>query len=342
MTTSAPSVSVQIRIDHYSAVHLAAAAARRTALEHGLPGALPDRAAVVASELAGNLANHAQDGSVYIQPLPLHAGVEILAVDRGPGMADPELCLTDGFTTTGTMGSGLGAVRRIATELSVRTKPGIGTLISARLTAPSAGTGAERRVRSFGALCLPAEGEEECGDAWGLAETDGDRTAAVIDGLGHGPPAAEAAQAALRAFHRDPGKPLANVMAAMNRSLRRTRGAAVGLLRQRDGETEFCSVGNVRAHFVTPDGVRSRFGGQPGVVGLNMPLPRTERLATDRDATLVVHSDGINSRWSHDPSPFLLRLPPPLLAGALAHGHRRVRDDATVLALGPTVTKRDR
>ncbi|MEE1751446.1 SpoIIE family protein phosphatase [Streptomyces sp. SP18CS02] len=325
-------VTQHIRIDHGSAVQLAASAARRTALDQQLAGALPDRAAVLASELAGNIVKHARQGSLYIQPLPLRAGVEVLAVDRGPGMADPEQCLADGYTTTGTLGSGLGAVRRIADEFTLRTRPGAGTLVSARLGDPARHSPAP--TPAVGAVCVPAAGESECGDAWGIAEIDGVRTAIVVDGLGHGAPAAEAAGLAVRCFHRDPQLPLPQLLKTMNRALRRSRGAAVTLVRLAPDGVEHCSVGNVRAQIVAPGAVRTRFGGQPGVVGWNMPEPRVQRIAPEPGTIVLLHTDGVDTRWAHDPSPFLTGLPAALLAGALVHGHRRTRDDATALAIG--------
>ncbi|MGA5422051.1 ATP-binding protein [Streptomyces lavendulocolor] len=327
------SVTAHVRVDHYSAVQLAATTARRTALDQGLSGALPDQAAVLASELAGNIAKHAHNGSLYIQPLPLRTGVEILAVDRGPGMADLEQCLTDGYTTSRTLGSGLGAVRRIADEFTVRTREGIGTVVSARLgepgDAPAGGTS------GVGAVRVPADGERLCGDSWGVAVTGEVRTALVVDGLGHGGPAAEAADLAVRVFHRDPGLPLPRLLHAMHRALRRSRGAAVGLLRLSPEGVDQCSVGNVRTLLLGHDGVRRRFGGQPGVVGWNMPEPRVQRVPAEPDAVAVLHSDGVDARWTHTLTAFVSGLPAPLLPGALVHEHRRSRDDATVLTLGP-------
>ncbi|MEV3992435.1 SpoIIE family protein phosphatase [Streptomyces sp. NPDC049837] len=327
------SVTVHVPVDHYSAVQVAATTARRTALDQGLTGALPDQAAVLASELAGNVAKYALHGSLYIQPQPLRSGVEIIAVDRGPGMADLERCLTDGYTTSSTLGSGLGAVRRIADEFTVRTKEGAGTVVSARLGEP--GDGPAEGTPGVGAVRVPADGESACGDSWGLAVTGDVRTALVVDGLGHGKPASEAAELAVRAFHRDPGQPLPHLLRTMNRALRRSRGAAVGLLRLSADGIEQCAVGNVRTLLLAHDGIRQRFAGQPGVVGWNMPEPRVQRVPAEPGTVAVLHSDGIDARWTHAPAPFLTGLPAPLLAGALVHEHRRSRDDATVLTLGP-------
>ncbi|MEU6081604.1 SpoIIE family protein phosphatase [Streptomyces sp. NPDC047108] len=332
VTAAVAPPTVQVRVDHHSAVHLAAASARTVAQRCGMPGALPDQAAVIASELASNLHKHAKDGTLYVQPLPLGAGLEILTADRGPGIPEIERCLSDGYTTSGTLGAGLGAVSRIATVLTIRSRAGggddAGTLVCARLTPPG---GREAAQQGIGALCLPVEGEEECGDACAVVDTGESRTAAVVDGLGHGKDAAHAARTALRTFHDDPRRPLPDLLTAMNRALRNTRGAAVGLLRLQDGQADYCGIGNVRVVTVSGRQVDGRMGGQPGIVGWSMPVPQIRRLPLPSGATAVLHSDGVDTRWTHAPPPHLLRLPPPLLSAALVHGHRRIRDDATVL-----------
>lgn len=321
----------EIRVDHESAIHLAATAARDRALRCGLPGSMPDQAAVLASELAGNLDKHAVDGTVYVQPFRLGTGVEIVAVDRGPGIGDLDRAMADGYTTaTGSLGAGLGAVRRIATEFTIRTRAGFGTLVCARLSPP--GKPPSRRWDT-GSVCLPAKSERHCGDACAVAETGDALTGLVVDGLGHGVAAAEAARSALRSFHTAPDRPLDDILTSLHRSLRHTRGAAAGVLRLRPDRAEYCGVGNIRAVAFSGGDVLHRLAGQPGIVGWNIPTPRVRTLSLPPGTAVALHSDGIESRWSHSPSTFLLRLPPPLLAAALAHGHRRTRDDATVLTV---------
>ncbi|WP_338694368.1 SpoIIE family protein phosphatase [Streptomyces sp. Q6] len=167
-----------------------------------------------------------------------------------------------------------------------------------------------------------------------MVDAPGGRTAVVVDGLGHGPEAAEASAAAVAAFHAAPDRPLPELLAAMDRALRAGRGAAVGLLRLRPGTAEHCGVGNVRLLLVAHDGVRARAVGQPGVVGWNMPRPLPRTLAMPDECAAVLHSDGIATRWPDTATPFLLGLPPRLLAAALGHGHRSARDDATALVTG--------
>ncbi|MFJ9406854.1 SpoIIE family protein phosphatase [Streptomyces sp. NPDC101393] len=333
MTLPEASPTAHIAVDHYSAVHLAAETARAVAGRCRLPGALPDQAAVIASELASNVAKHATNGSLFVQPLPLGGGMEIVAVDHGPGIGELQQCLADGYTTSNTLGAGLGAVKRIATALTIRTQPGAGTLVCARLTEADATPPAGQEV---GAVCLPADREETSGDACAVVDHGTARTAVVVDGLGHGPHAAEAAQAAVRSFHRAPDLPLPELLTAIHRALRRTRGAAVGLLRLHPGRAEYTGIGNVRVLMLTPLEVGHRLTGQPGIAGLNMTAPQVRAFPLPPGATAVLHSDGIDQRWAQSPSPFVHRLPPHLLAASLAHSHRLSRDDATVLAARPS------
>src|SRR6185436_14704717 len=77
--------------------------------------------AIVATELANNLFRHAGGGELLIQVLGQDddAVVELLAVDKGPGMQDVARCMQDGYSTHGTAGTGLGAINRLADEFDL-------------------------------------------------------------------------------------------------------------------------------------------------------------------------------------------------------------------------------
>ncbi|MET7361717.1 SpoIIE family protein phosphatase [Streptomyces sp. NPDC005562] len=329
MNAAVAARTLHIAIDHPSAVQSASDQARAVARE--MPGALPDQAAVLASELASNIIKHARNGALFVQPSPLGAGLDVIAVDCGPGMPDIDLSLRDGYSTTATMGAGLGAARRIATDFTIRSEAGLGTLAHARLAEPDA----QRVPSAPGALCLPADGEEASGDGYAIADHHGIRTLLVIDGLGHGPEAATAARRAERTFLADPAAPLVDLLTAQHKALRHTRGAAVTALRIAGNRAEHCSVGNVRTVVLSPRGVHHQLTGQAGIVGYTLPAPRSRFVDLTPHTTVVVHTDGIDHRWAYDPTDARLKLPPVLLAASLTHTHRRRRDDATILALGP-------
>lgn len=109
--------------------------ARRRALalaeEQGFSQVRRGELAIVVSELCSNLCRHAAQGEVLLRPLP-GPGVEVLALDRGPGMRDVAACLRDGYSTAGSAGIGLGAVVRLSAEFDLYSRPA-GTLVLARL-----------------------------------------------------------------------------------------------------------------------------------------------------------------------------------------------------------------
>lgn len=315
------SVATPVPIDHVSAVHVAARTARTSALAVGLPPPMPDQAAVVASELASNINKHAWDGVVYVCPLLLGAGITITAVDRGPGMTDVDRCLTDGHTTTGTLGVGLGAVRRMTSDLAISSTPE-GTLVAARLRPPG-----ENRAPELDHLVLPADGEDTCGDTVAAARTGDEMTLLVVDGLGHGAAATEAARFAERAFRREPAAPLPEVMIGIHRGIRHTRGAAVALLRVGAGLVSFCGIGNISTAVLT--GTRTHhLLSTPGVVGLRTERPAQQDVTAPPGSVVVAHSDGLDNRWLFGPP---RQLPARLLAPEIVRNHRRRHDDASVV-----------
>ncbi len=321
----------RLPIDHHSAVQVAADQARLLAGRCGMTGALPEKAAVIASELASNIDKYARDGALYLQPNPLDAAVDIIAVDRGPGIPDIGLSLTDGFSTARTLGAGLGAVSRIATGFTVRSDAAHGTLVHARLAPPLDGP---PPMADVGALCLTAAGARDCGDGYAVTSHGQFRTALVLDAADHGEQAAEATQRALRTFHAHAEAPLADILQALHRALRHTGGAAAAVLRVHADHAEHCGVGDITVTTHTAHGVHQQYNGQAGSVGHDTPHPRVQTVDLTAATTLTAHTNGIDHRWAGAATPFQLRLPPGLLAAQLAHSHRRYRDDATVLVLG--------
>jgi serine/threonine-protein kinase RsbT len=84
-----------------------------------------------ASELARNTLDHANGGHVQIEMLDgLRRGVRLIFEDRGPGIADLQLALKDGYTTGTGLGLGLSGSRRLCNEFSIESSVGVGTKIT--------------------------------------------------------------------------------------------------------------------------------------------------------------------------------------------------------------------
>ncbi|WP_084956389.1 SpoIIE family protein phosphatase [Thermoactinospora rubra] len=318
-------LTTEVRVDHESAAAEAAGLARRAARRLGLAAPLAERAAVAASELASNIDKHTRGGSVFVQRAP-GGGLDLLAADHGPGMADVARCLTDGYSTAGTLGGGLGAVRRLASAFAVFSAPAHGTAIAARFRDEAA---LDLSRLEAGAVCLPANGHQESGDAYELAGG----TLLVVDGLGHGAEAARASASALDAFRADPEAPLTELIVRLDRALRSSRGAAASLVRLRAAGVEFCGVGNVGGAVLHDGRPLARLVPRPGTLGVRAGGPVAQTAPMPPGATVVLHTDGISHSWLTTSGTWLFTQPPPLLAALLARDHRRLRDDATAVAL---------
>jgi anti-sigma regulatory factor (Ser/Thr protein kinase) len=306
--------------------------AAQLASDCGLGEVQAGRLAIVVTELATNLARHARKGRLWLSARRERREVEVIAVDEGPGIRDVDRSLADGFSTGGTPGTGLGAVRRLARHFDLHSSPPGGTVVVAQVgdDAPAA-TG---HAVCVGAVSLAAPGETACGDGWAFA-LDGERSALMVaDGLGHGPDAAEAAQVALESFREDPLAPPAQVLARVHQALRRTRGAAVMVL-QPDaaaGVVRSAGAGNVMARLVSGVSDRTLLC-QHGTAGIVIRTPEEATTAWPPHAMLVVYSDGIESRWKPEVLVPLLARDPTLAAAVLVRDHCRGRDDATVAVL---------
>lgn len=115
-------------------VYAAAGLAREMAHKIGFGSADVARIEIVVRELALNIVRYAGSGEIHIREVTAERrrGLEVEAVDQGPGIADVELALQDGYSTGGKgLGSGLPAVRRLMDTFEIETAPGQGTRVRA-------------------------------------------------------------------------------------------------------------------------------------------------------------------------------------------------------------------
>jgi anti-sigma regulatory factor (Ser/Thr protein kinase) len=312
-------------VDDDSIVGEARRAAQATA-NYEFDAQTAGKVAIVATELGNNLRRHAGGGELLVQILGTggDAVVEIIAIDRGPGMSDVERCLRDGFSTAGTAGTGLGAVRRLADEFDLYSTPGEGTVVMARF-----GQGGGAR---FGAICVPMTGEVECGDAWHLACNGTDTSVMVVDGLGHGAFAAEAAQAGISSFARSPWVEPQQVMQLAGAAMSKTRGGAAACAQIRGEKVSYAGMGNICGTVISHQKSQGMVS-QAGTLGMLGRRSQQFEYRRGPGSFLVMHSDGISARWSYKDRPELFRHHPAILAALIYRDHGRNRDDSTVVVI---------
>jgi anti-sigma regulatory factor (Ser/Thr protein kinase) len=327
---------VTIPITEVSQIGEARRAGARLGEGLGLNSTDGGRVSIVVTELATNLVRHTGAGGELL--LSSHdcggeRALEILAIDAGPGMTDVDRCLKDGFSTGGTAGNGLGAVLRLSDESDVYSSS-VGTVVWCRIIADAPVEKRPRRPSAVGVVSTPAPGETICGDAWRAARSAETISLLVVDGLGHGPLAAEAAEGAAELFDKNPhDAPRAQIEAAHAR-ISGTRGAAMAVARidLRAGKLTFAGVGNISGSLLD-NGPSRGLVSHNGIVGHQMRKVQEFEYPWQSQSMLIMHSDGLQTRWSLGKFPGLAQRRPAVIAGLLYRDFKRGNDDATVVVV---------
>jgi anti-sigma regulatory factor (Ser/Thr protein kinase) len=322
---------IAVTVQEQSQVSEARRRATEIAERHGFGGADAGKVALVATELATNLVKHSPGGEILVGTYEDResSGVELMALDQGPGMANVAACLADGYSSAGTRGQGLGAVVRQSHFVDIAAWPGIGTAVLARIAPGQASLARAPSGAGWGAVSVPMPGQEVCGDSWTVA-TDGE-TLFVADGLGHGPEAAEASVQAVRLFHRFKGHQVPTLLDYVHGGLRATRGAAIAIARldKADGKIIFSGIGNIAGAFTIDSGLK-RMVSMPGTAGHNARKIQAFEYPF-AGGLVIMHSDGLQSSWTLERYTNLATFHPALIAAVLYRDLTRRRDDATVL-----------
>jgi anti-sigma regulatory factor (Ser/Thr protein kinase) len=293
------------------------------------------KVAVIVTEVATNLVKHAVQGQLLVRALSRDglAGLEVMTLDQGPGMTNVNECLRDGYSTTGSPGTGLGAVMRLSDEFDIHSVPGKGTALVARLWLRNIPAASQPTQLKIGVVCLPKPGEVVCGDAWAIEGVGGHCRALVVDGLGHGPDAAAASREAVNALRKHPHLEPAELIEVAHGVLRSTRGAAMAVAQFDFAQAiKYSGIGNIAGVVMTPNSDRHLVS-HSGIVGHEMRKVQEFVYPWSQDALLVLNSDGLVTHWSLSHYPGLISRDPSLIAGVLYRDFTRGRDDVTVLVV---------
>lgn len=294
--------------------------------EAGLDATRLANAAIVGSEIATNLARHADRGSLLLRLRRdgESTGIGFVAIDHGPGMSDVAASSRDGASTAGTLGIGLGAIARLTDAYDIYSRPGAGTVLAASVWTTTV------TPPAIGGLTRPIPGEEVCGDAYAARVLGGRTQLLMCDGLGHGALAERASRAVVEAFLGAPDSGPKDVLAHVSAASAHTRGSVAGIAELTAGKVRFAGIGNIGASIADNTGRRVMVS-LPGIVGQQHREIREYDYPAPAGALVILHSDGITDRWSIGDHPGLVTHDPLVVAATLLRdaGHRR--DDAAVL-----------
>ena len=318
-----------INIQEQTDVAEARRRARDRAVGLGFDEVTIGRLAIAVTEAATNLLKHAGGGHILIGPAPGRGrpGVQMFAIDSGGGIPNIPASLRDGYSTSGTAGTGLGAISRASSSFDLYTEPGRGTIVAATVYPEG------EEPLAIGGLSVAVAGEAECGDGW-AAWSAGELTSVFMsDGLGNCSQAAAATNVALQTFRRHAERSASDVVGYVHQALHSTRGAAIAVaeLDHRQNTLRFCGIGNITGVIVKPGGEMHHLVSLSGIAGYMVRRVQHFTYEWPRGSLLVMHSDGIGTRWSLAPRNGLASRRADVIAAMLFRDHRRPRDDASVV-----------
>ena len=330
--------SLRLLIDDASKTAEARRFAREMAVRMGLSENMAEQVSIVVTEACTNLLKHAQRGELILHstteglgPVPF---LELLVLDHGPGIEDLQRCLSDGYSTSSSLGQGLGAIIRLSNAADFYSVPGKGTGILARwwgeTHAPVSGSGGGFRIS---AVNVPKTGQEASGDSWGSVQSGDQITVLVADGLGHGLEANLASSEAVRILREHPALAPQALLERCHLALRSTRGAAIAVARidRAYEKLTFAGAGNISARIYSTQRPSQHLVSVNGTAGHQTERLREFSYPWPDDGLLQVYSDGLSTGAGVELYPGLAARDTALIAGVLYRDFARGRDDATIV-----------
>lgn len=299
-----------------------------------------ENASIVVTELASNGIKHAKDSCILLKPIDKGKarGIEIVYLDKGPGL-EIEKVQKDGFSTAGSLGVGLGAIKRLSSECHLYSQHGKGTCIVCRLyeksTTPPLAVKNLLSLEKFeySYICLPVSGEEHCGDDVALYICKDYALVFVADGLGHGDFANQAVVKAKEIFYENTDKEPAAIIEKIDKALYSTRGAAVSIAKIIPVEQKvvYSGVGNISGAIIGQK--RVNMVSHNGTLGMGNNKVQTFVYPWQKNNVLIMHSDGVSSKWSFEEYPDVLGKDLSIIGGVIFRGYHRPKDDAAILVV---------
>ncbi len=291
---------------------------------------------IIVSEICSNLIKYATGGEILYRVC--HSGddstFEILAIDKGPGIADIPRVMRDGISTSNTLGHGLGALERLSSVFNIYSIPQWGTIVYSKVATHHTGFVRKENLDiDIRGLCVAKPREVECGDAYSVKRTATDVRVFLGDGLGHGKYAQEAVQRAADFFFATDETNPVDIMRQMHEKVRRTRGlvGTIGIFDRKRNEWKICGIGNIVTRLYQGIAYKN-YMSYNGTIGLNIPNSiNCSTLPAERNQYLVMASDGIRTRWDLTKFPSILKYDNMVMAAAVYKDFTRGTDDSSIL-----------
>lgn len=290
---------------------------------------------IIVSELCSNLIKHVGKGELLYRIMDHEDDkiLELISIDKGPGIADTARMMKDGVSTTKTLGQGLGAIHRLSDFTQLYTVPGWGTILFTQVNSSNKKNPKKVNRVEARALLVSKPRETDCGDGYRIKHTDTEVMIFFGDGLGHGEYAKEAVDQAGNFFFESKETEPVDLIRQMHEKVRRTRGlvGTVASLNKISNEWRICGVGNILTRMYTGISYKNYLP-YNGTIGLNLPASMNASIIPcERNQHLIMCSDGLQTRWDLSKYPSILKYDTIMLAAAIYKDFNRGNDDSSIL-----------
>jgi anti-sigma regulatory factor (Ser/Thr protein kinase) len=289
---------------------------------------------IVIAEITSNLGKYANGGQIL-------SGVgsdgygeyfEVVCVDEGPGIPDLGRVLSDGYSSTGSLGHGLGSIKRLSDQFDLYSIRDWGTILVSRVYKDELPGVKKKKIDCVG-LNVPKTGEQVSGDGFFIDDGPDHWRILVADGLGHGVGAHAAVETAGAAFAECADESPTETIRFLHDRIRKTRGVVgvVIVLDKRTRRWKIAGVGNISIKWMGQNGSRT-YVSYNGIIGFNIPGSiNDQELSQDDFHQFIACSDGIRSRWDIGRFPGIGVHHGMIIASAIYKEFARGTDDTSII-----------
>ncbi|MFI5160665.1 MAG: SpoIIE family protein phosphatase [Sphingobacteriales bacterium] len=290
---------------------------------------------IIVAEMTSNLNKYADGGEILLGHVkePDNEYIEVICIDDGPGIADTRKMAKDGFSSTSTLGHGLGSINRLSDKFDIYSQTGWGTIVLSRIYKKpqiKTRTKAKMEVRPL-VLCKP--GEKMSGDGFVCLADDKKARLMLADGLGHGPDANLAMNTAVNALNACTFATPVEMLRFMHSFIRKTRGVVATVITIDFDKNTFdiAGVGNIATKLQGAVDSKNHLS-YNGIVGHTIPNTMNDQSMNFNEyQQFVLCSDGIKSRWDLGKYPGLQKQDLGLQAAVIYKDFARRNDDMSIV-----------
>lgn len=303
-------------------------------------GFTPHRAAetdIIVAELTSNLIKYANGGELlYRAHLEEdQKQIEIYCLDNGMGFENVAKIMNDGYSSSNTLGHGLGSIKRLSNDFQIYSMRNWGCVQYVKICEkPDFKFPLLKTGLNYATIAVNYPGEKLCGDGYYIKHSSKGFQIFVGDGLGHGEAANDAAQLAIKVFRQTTEWDPAEILREIHSKVKKTRGlvATIASVDYKSEVWTLCGIGNINTRIY--NGLENKtYTPYNGIIGHNIPRTLNNTIVPyKKHQIIIMHSDGLRTRWNLNDMTSIFKHNPGIIAASLLKENIRGTDDATILA----------